>query len=107
MVENINLDTHVSTVLSRSFPLDVSILYSCWPAGCCLGTRGKNFSWLPTQVCSRSNPSTCDLVILLLSVQLNANPVPSLPMATSSMIEMEGEPPESVRTGAFCIHYSC
>ena len=37
-----NLDTHVSTVLSHSFPLDVSILYSCWPVGYCLGTRGKN-----------------------------------------------------------------
>ena len=48
-----NLDTHVSTVLSHSFPLDVSILYSCWPVGYCLGTRGKNMlnvsSWLPTQ----------------------------------------------------------
>ena len=29
--------------LSRSFPVDVSVLYSCWPAGRCLGTS-KNCS---------------------------------------------------------------
>ena len=89
--------------LSRSFPADVSVLYSCWPAGCCLGTSKNcsNFhSYLNKYVPNLTHLPTCDHVILVCC-HLNSmlTLFPGFPWPLAVWLKWKGKPRKCLHMG--------